>query len=71
MMLLVGGLVLGSVMGERNWKSFAPFFDPTGGVFRGVLCLFLLEMGISAASRLREVRKDAPVMIGFGGYYPY
>lgn len=70
MLLLVGGLVLGSVMGERNWKSIAPFFDPTGGVFRGLLCLFLLDMGISAASRLSEVRKDAPVMIGFGVLLP-
>jgi hypothetical protein len=66
MILLIGGLVLGCVMGERNWKSIAPFFDPTGGVFRGLLCIFLLEMGITAATRLSEVRRAAPVMIGFG-----
>lgn len=66
MFLLLGGLVVGSLMGERNWTSIAPFFDPAGGVFRGLLCIFLLEMGISAASRLSEVRRSAPVMIGFG-----
>lgn len=66
MILLIGGLLLGSVMGEANWKSIAPFFDPTGGVFRGLLCLFLLEMGISAATRLSEVKRSAPLMIGFG-----
>ncbi len=66
MFLLVGGMVLGCVMGEQNWKSIAPCFDPAGGVFRGLLCLFLLEMGISTASRLSEVRGSAPLLIGFG-----
>jgi hypothetical protein len=66
MILLIGGLLLGSVMGERNWKSIAPFFDPSGGVFRGLLCIFLLEMGTTAASRLSEVKKSALLMVGFG-----
>jgi len=70
MLLLVGGLVVGSIMGERNWRSIQPFFDPAGGIFRGLLCLFLLDMGIAAASRLYEVRKDAPVMLGFGIMLP-
>jgi hypothetical protein len=70
MFLLLGGLVLGSVMGQKNWASIAPFFDPAGGVFRGLLCFFLLEMGISAASRLAEVRRSAPVMLGFGILLP-
>jgi hypothetical protein len=66
MFLLVGGMVLGSVMGEQNWKSIAPCFDPAGGVFRGLLCIFLLEMGISTASRLSEVRGSALLLAGFG-----
>jgi hypothetical protein len=66
MFLLVGGMVLGSVMGEQNWKSIAPCFDPAGGVFRGLLCIFLLEMGISTASRLSEVRGSVLLLVGFG-----
>jgi hypothetical protein len=70
MLLLVGGMVLGSVMGHRNWQSIAPFFDPAGGIFRGLLCIFLLDMGMSAASRLCEVRRSALVIIGFGVLLP-
>jgi hypothetical protein len=70
MFLLLGGLVIGSVMGTRNWDSISPFFDPKGGVFRGLLCVFLLEMGISAASRLSEVRKLGFFMVAFGIVMP-
>jgi hypothetical protein len=70
MLLLVGGMVLGSVMGHRNWQSIAPFFDPAGGIFRGLLCIFLLDMGMSAVSRLCEVRRSALVIIGFGVLLP-
>jgi hypothetical protein len=70
MLLLVGGMLLGCIMGDRNWQSIAPFFDPAGGVFRGLLCIFLLEMGMSAASRLSEVRGAAALMIGFGVALP-
>lgn len=70
MFLLVGGMILGSIMGEQNWKSIAPCFDPAGGFFRGLLCIFLLEMGISTASRLSEVRGSALLLIGFGVALP-
>jgi hypothetical protein len=70
MILLVGGLLIGSVMGAKNWESVAPLFDPRGGVFKGLLCIFLLEMGISAASRLREIRGVGIFMIGFGVAIP-
>jgi hypothetical protein len=66
MFLLVGGLVVGSVMGQKNWATIAPFFDPRGAVFRGFLCIFLLEMGISAASRFREVRSIGMVLLAVG-----
>ena len=53
-------------MGPRNWESISSFFDPKGGVFRGLLCIFLLEMGISAATRLPEVRKLGLYMVTLG-----
>jgi hypothetical protein len=70
MFLLVGGLIVGSLMGSKNWESISAFFDPRGGVFRGLLCIFLLEMGISAASRLAEVRSTGFFMVAFGVVAP-
>jgi hypothetical protein len=66
MVLLVGGLVIGSLMGSKNWEAIALLFDPAGGVFKGLLCIFLLEMGMSAASRFGEIRKVGWFMLLFG-----
>jgi len=70
MMLLVGGLAIGFVMGTAHWIAIAPLFDPTGGIFKGLLCIFLLEMGLSAASRLAEVRSVGPFLLIFGIMMP-
>lgn len=66
MVLLVGGLLIGSVIGEKNWHTIAPLFDPTGGVFKGLLCIFLLDMGMAAAARLGEVRSVGWFLLAFG-----
>ena len=66
MMLLVGGLIIGALIGHKNWEMVAPFYDPKGGIFRGLLCIFLLEMGIVAASRLRDFRKVGFFLVAFG-----
>jgi uncharacterized protein len=53
-MLLVGAFIIGMVAGEEGFAPVKPLFD-TG--FRGVLCLFLLDMGLIAARRLVQSRK--------------
>lgn len=52
--LLVGSFVIGMVAGKDGFAPVKPLFD-TG--FRGVLCLFLLDMGLIAARRLVQSRK--------------
>lgn len=52
-MLLVGGLLIGWVGGERGYEQIGPFFE---GPFLGVLTLFLLQMGVMAANHLRDLR---------------
>jgi uncharacterized protein len=52
--LLVGSFVIGLIAGPDGFKSVKPLFD-TG--FRGVLCLFLLDMGLIAVRRLTQSRK--------------
>lgn len=53
-MLLVGCFVIGLVAGSDGFAPVKPLFD-TG--FRGVLCLFLLDMGLIAARRLTQSKK--------------
>jgi len=66
-MLLLGGFVIGWATGEQGLETVAPFFvDP----FQGVLCLFLLDMGLVAAHRLRTASSLSPSAIAFGLYMP-
>jgi uncharacterized protein len=50
LLLLGGGLVIGAAIGEPNFERIEPFFVD---LFRGVLVLFLLEMGMTAARHLK------------------
>lgn len=70
MVLLVGGLVVGFLMGEKNWTVIQPFYDTKGAMFRGALCLFMLEMGILAGARLGDLRKVGPFLVGFAILMP-
>lgn len=67
MVLLVGGLVIGLIIGERGWAPVQPFFE---GGFRGALTLFLLEMGLLAAERLSDLRRVGAFLLGFGTVMP-
>ena len=67
MLLLLGGLVIGAVVGERGWEPVRPFFQ---GGFQGALCLFLLELGVLAGSRLGDLKKAGPFLVAFGIVVP-
>jgi len=62
-LLLLGGLVIGAVAGEAGTAPIkAVFIDP----FKGVLALFLLELGLVAGGRLAEVRRFGPAVLVIG-----
>lgn len=62
-LLLVGGLVIGAVAGVEGTAPIkAVFIDP----FKGVLALFLLELGLVAGARLGEVRRLGPAVLIIG-----
>ncbi len=44
-----------------------PVFD---GMFKGLLTLFLLEMGLAAGSRLGDLKKAGVFLLGFGILMP-
>jgi len=61
-LLLVGGLLIGAVMGEAGTAPIRNvFIDP----FKGVLALFLLELGLVAGGRLGELRRHGLRIVGF------
>jgi hypothetical protein len=66
MVLLVGGLVIGYLFGDTGWKQVGPFYDTASPIFRGALCLFILEMGLVAGERFGDLGKVGPFLLGFG-----
>jgi len=62
-LLLLGGMSIGYLATDPQWKQIAPFYE---GLFRGMLMLFLLEMGITAARQAQAFRTAGPFMLAFG-----
>jgi hypothetical protein len=62
-LLLLGGLVIGTVAGPEGIKPVEPVFM---GMFKGVLALFLLEMGLVAGSRLGDLKRAGVFLVMFG-----
>jgi hypothetical protein len=57
--LIVGSLAVGWISGPDGKAQIAPFAQ---GLFIGVLCLFLLDMGIVAMRRLKDMRTATGMM---------
>ena len=65
--LLVGGLLIGWLAGPVGVTPLEPlFFD----LFKGVLALFLLEMGLIAASQVQTLREHGLFLAAFGILVP-
>ncbi|TVQ33505.1 MAG: sodium-dependent bicarbonate transport family permease [Geminicoccaceae bacterium] len=66
--LLGGAFAIGVITGEEGLATVAPFMiDP----FQGVLCLFLLDMGLVAGRGLvANARFLGPRVVAFGCYMP-
>lgn len=61
-LVLMGSLLIGLVTGEKGWETVKPLaYDP----FKGVLCLFLLDMGLVAAKRIKDLKQSGVFLIGF------
>lgn len=66
-LILFGGLVIGFLTGSQGYEQVEPFF---GGLFTGVLALFLLEMGVLAGRRLSDIRLAGPGLVAFALLFP-
>jgi hypothetical protein len=73
-LLMAGLLVIGFVstlfMDPKGFQPFYDFFQSKGMLFRGALCIFLLEMGLVAGERLGDLVKVGPFLVAFGILMP-
>ena len=67
LVLLLGGLAIGAAVGPDGIEPVKPMFID---LFKGVLALFLLEMGLVAGGRVDDLRRAGVFLIGFGVVVP-
>lgn len=61
--LLVGGLLIGWASGPAGLVTIEPLFF---GLFKGILALFLLEMGLITAAQAGSLRRHGLFLVAFG-----
>ncbi|WP_310768319.1 sodium-dependent bicarbonate transport family permease [Mycobacterium sp. Z3061] len=66
LVLLIGGIVIGLISGMQGQKVVADDDRFFVLAFQGVLCLFLLEMGMTASRKLKDLRSAGLGFIFFG-----
>lgn len=67
LLLLMGGFVIGYASAPMAMKEVSPFFvDP----FKGVLCLFLLDLGMAAGARLDDLKPRWKFLLPFAILLP-
>lgn len=66
-LLLMGAFAVGAITGQRGLDQVAGFLVQP---FQGILCLFLLDMGLRVAREGRNLRKFTPALVAFGFYMP-
>lgn len=67
LMLLLGSLVVGLLSGAKGQETLRPVVMD---LFPGLLCLFLLDMGVVTGRRLGEFRTAGPGLWAFGILMP-
>lgn len=65
--LLIGGLLIGLAVGAEGFEESKAFFVTP---FKGVLALFMLEMGLVAGRRLADLKKAGAFLLLFGVLMP-
>jgi len=66
-LMLIGSLVIGLIADAKQARGIEPF---TSDIFKGFLALFLLEMGMVTARRIKGFRKHGLFLFFFGIIVP-
>jgi hypothetical protein len=62
-LLLLGSLLIGFATGERGKAMMEPF---SGDLFKGMLALFLLDLGLLVARQLPGLKQVHPALLAYG-----
>jgi uncharacterized protein len=65
--LLVGGMLVGFLGGKSGFAKVSPLYSE---LFQGVVSIFLLEMGIVASKRFKDLKKSGVFAVLFGILIP-
>lgn len=65
--LLLGAMIIGAVASPEAMEKVYPFSHE---IFMGVLCLFLLDLGMEAARRMKTFKKVGFTLVSFGIIMP-
>lgn len=65
--LLVGGLAIGAAVGPVGLQPVKPFFED---LFRGLLCVFLLDLGLKAAREAGAIGHRRALVLAVGVVAP-
>lgn len=65
--LMSGGLFIGWILGPQGIAPIRPLFID---LFKGILALYLLEMGLIAASQVGSLRRHGLFLVSFGIVMP-
>lgn len=61
-LLLLGAMLVGLISGEAGRDAMQPF---SGDLFKGMLSLFLLDMGLMTARNLPQLRGQSPWLVAY------
>lgn len=65
--VLLGAMIIGTVAAPEALEKVMPF---TKEIFMGVLCLFLLDMGMEAAKKAHTLKQAGITLVSFGIVMP-
>jgi hypothetical protein len=66
-LVLVGSLIIGAITGSAGKEALYPF---TNEIFTGALCLFLLDMGLVSARRVKPLLAMGAFPLAFAVLFP-
>ncbi len=67
-LLLIASLAIGFLSGDAGKTVMKPF---SSDLFKGMLAFFLLDMGLTVARNLREIKGKAPVLVMYASLSPF
>jgi uncharacterized protein len=67
-LLLIGSVIVGVASGKEGWGKLHLFVEKD--IFYGALMFFLLDMGLVAARRIRDLKQTGMFLIGFAILMP-